>query len=269
MTGHHPQTIATRTGIVPDWPVPANVRAVATTRDMPGASVAPFDRCNLGARSGDDPAVVAHNRAGLVDVLGLPSLPVWLQQVHGTTVQHVAQPLVVARAIEDEPQADVAVTHSPDVVLAVLSADCLPVLFAADDGDTIAVAHAGWRGLAAGVLEHTVEAMGDNPGGIHAWLGPAIGADHYEVGEEVRSAFVDSDARSATCFRAARSEHWLCDLYGLARLRLACLGVVSVSGGGESTFGNTARFHSHRRDGARSGRQATLIWREDGRGKAG
>jgi hypothetical protein len=268
-TRHRLETISSCAGIVPDWPAPANVRAIATTRYMPGASVTPFDRCNLGARSGDDPAVVTRNRAGLVDVLALPSLPVWLQQVHGTTVLRVAQPLVAARAIEVEPQADAAVTHSPGVVLAVLSADCLPVLFAASDGSVVAAAHAGWRGLAAGVLERTVETMSCDSGGIRAWLGLAIGSDHYEVGDEVRSAFVDTHARAIACFRPTRSGHWLCDLYGLARLRLADLGIMSVSGGGESTFGDAGRFYSHRRDGARSGRQATLIWRQDGHDKAG
>lgn len=244
-----------------DWPLAAPVRALSTTRRMPGVSSAPYDRCNLGARSGDASGNVECNRRQLMSDLALPSCPIWLKQVHATRVLTVEQPLPMARAIDDEPEADAAVAHHSGIVLAVLSADCLPVAFAAADGSAIGLAHAGWRGLAAGVLERTVAAMGLPATQVMAWLGPAIGPAHYEVGEEVRLAFTDADVGAATAFARTRPGHWRCDLYALARRRLETAGVSRVYGGGFDTFGDSARFYSYRRDGARSGRQATLIWR--------
>ena len=160
-----------------------------------------------------------------------------------------------------EPVADAAITSTPGVVLAILTADCLPVLFASADGSVVAAAHAGWRGLAAGVLERTVAAMRSAPKNISAWLGPAAGPQAYEVGEEVRAAFVDADPRAACAFVATRPQHWLCDLYALARLRLTDAGMspASIHGGGLCTISDPARFYSHRRDG-RTGRMASLIW---------
>lgn len=248
--------------LVAEWPVEERIRAIATTRRAPGHSAPPFDRCNLGARSGDAMTVVTDNRRVLADTLGLPSPPVWLRQIHGRDVLRVDAPLAVARAIDDEPAADAAVTSMPGVVLAILTADCLPVLFATDDGRTIGAAHAGWRGLRDGVLENTVSAMAAPPAGISAWLGPAVGAANYEVGEEVRTAFIADAADAAACFVPTRSGHWQCDLHGLARLRLARAGVSRVYGGGFDTFADADRFHSYRRNGARSGRQASLIWIE-------
>lgn len=244
----------------PDWPVPARVRAVATLRCSPGGSAPPFGPCNLGIRSGDDLDRVAGNRAALVAALGLPSPPVWLQQVHGTGV-HVAKAAPgPAHGPEREPVADAAVTRDPGVVLAVLSADCLPVLLADHAGTVVAAAHAGWRGLAAGVLENTVAAMACDPAHLVAWLGPAIGARNYEVDATVRDAFLAVDAGAASAFQATRPGHWTCDLYALARRRLAAAGIASVHGGGLCTYADPVRFHSFRRDGAGSGRQASLVW---------
>lgn len=241
--------------IVPDWKVPSTVGSAVSTRHGPGVSLPPYDRLNLGLRSGDDPALVIANRAALSLALNLPAAPLWLRQVHGTDVADAD----AAPVSGDEPVADAAVAHGPGRVLAILTADCLPVLFASDDGRAIGAAHAGWRGLAAGVLENTVERMGVQPAALVAWLGPAIGGPSYEVGEEVRAAFVERDPAAEAAFSATRPGHWACDLYLLARLRLAAAGVTRVSGGGFDTF-RDARLYSYRRDGAASGRFASLIW---------
>lgn len=241
------------TWIVPDWPAPANIGAAVSTRLGPGVSPPPYDRLNLGLRSGDDLAAVAANRAALAQALALPAAPLWLRQVHGTTVARHAAPG------EDEPEADAAVARGAGKVLAILTADCLPVLFASADGSTIAAAHAGWRGLAAGVLENTLAQMAVPAADVMAWLGPAIGAPSYEVGYEVRTAFVSADPPAASAFTPTRPGHALCDLYELARRRLATAGVTRIFGGGFDTF-QDARFYSYRRDGAASGRFATLIW---------
>jgi polyphenol oxidase len=237
-----------------DWPAPPNVHVFTTLRFGAGTSQPPFDSFNLGnarAADGDDPAVVARNRAELVERAGLPSSPRWLRQVHGTRV--------VAEPGDDEPEADAALTSTPGTVLAILTADCLPVVFAAADGSEVAAAHAGWRGLVAGVLENTVAAMRSAPGEVVAWLGPAAGPMAYEVGAEVFEAFVGRDARAHDAFTATRPGHWCVDLYALARQRLADAGVARVHGGGLCTISDSKRFHSHRRDG-RGGRMATLVW---------
>ncbi len=239
----------------PDWPAPAPVRALVTTRRLPGCSEPPFDAFNLGLRNGEAPATAAANRALLVRAFGLPSPPLWLRQVHGT---RVADADARAAAADDEPEADAAVTRTPGRVLAVLTADCLPVLLCADDGSVVAAAHAGWRGLAAGVLEQAVAATGTAPGRLLAWFGPAIGASSYEVGSEVRHAFVAYAAEAAAAFTPTRPGHWHCDLYALARQRLAAAGLTRVSGGGFDTFAD-GRFYSHRRD-AVTGRFASLVW---------
>lgn len=260
-----------------DWPAPAGVCAGTTTRRFPGVSQAPFDRANFGARCGDDPAAVARNRAMLRELLNLPSEPRWLHQVHGAAVARfdpapiadggaasaaaaASAPSFTAGGSEhDEPEADAAVTRTPGTVLAILTADCLPVVFASDDGTTIGAAHAGWRGLAAGVLEATIQALQVDPARVIAWLGPAAGPAAYEVGVEVRTAFVDRDPAAALAFAPTRPGHWLCDLYALARLRLAARGVVRVSGGRHCAIGDRERFFSHRRD-QRTGRMVTLVW---------
>jgi YfiH family protein len=234
-----------------DWPAPPGVVAFTTLRNGAGVSAAPFDRFNLGARCGDTPDAVAGNRAELSRRYGLPSPPRWLRQVHGTAV-----------AIEpgdDEPQADAAVARTPGTVLAILTADCLPVVFAAADGNEVAAAHAGWRGLAAGVLEATIAAMHAQPEHLLAWLGPCAGPQAYEVGQEVFDAFVARDPLAGAAFVATRPGHWHVDLHALARQRLLAAGVARVHGGGLCTISDPRRFYSHRRD-QRTGRMATLVW---------
>jgi polyphenol oxidase len=240
--------------IFPDWPAPSRVHAAVTTRDGPGISQAPFARFNLGLRSGDDEQSVRANRTALHQSLDLPADPRWLRQVHGTVAAELG-PL----PSREEPEADAAVSRVPGTVLAILTADCLPVLFCADDGNTIGAAHAGWRGLAAGVLEQTIEQMQRSPSRLMAWMGPCIGAASYEVGEEVRKAFIDEDVSASDAFVATRPGHWQCDLAVLAKKRLMAAGVTRVYGGGFDTRSDE-RFYSYRREGARSGRFASLIW---------
>lgn len=279
-------TSASTASIVPDWPAAASVRAVVTTRCMPGNSRPPYDAMNLGLRSGEDEGVVGANRALLVRALALPSAPCFLRQVHGAQVVRFDRPepafgqpgspprqalSAAARAGEGaepgwpapphrvpEPEADAAVTRERGVVLAILTADCLPLLLCADDGSEVAAVHAGWRGLASGVIEACVARMDTPAARLLAWLGPAIGPQSYEVGDEVRTAFVDRDAGAAAAFAPTRPGHWFCDLYTLARQRLAAAGVAAVHGGGFDTCAD-ARFYSYRRDGLRSGRFASLI----------
>lgn len=235
-----------------DGCAPSGVQALTTLRHGLGVSTAPFDHFNLGSRCGDVDAAVQENRRQLVAALALPSPPRWLRQVHGTRV--VREPGF------DEPEADAAVTRTPGTVLAILTADCLPVVFAARDGSEVAAAHAGWRGLCAGVLESTVAAMATPARNVIAWLGPAAGPQAYEIGAEVFDAFTRHDARARMAFLPTRPGHWRVDLYMLARQRLLDAGIVEVHGGGLCTISDTARFFSHRRDG-RSGRMATLAWR--------
>lgn len=243
-----------RTRLLATWPTPTHVHAFTTLRGPAGSSVAPFDRCNLGLRCGDEAATVESNRAALVEQLKLPSAPRWLRQVHGVAVASVDD-----EACGQEPEADAAVTTTAGVVLAILTADCLPVLFCSHDGCVIGAAHAGWRGLAAGVLERTVTALRTPPGKLLAWFGPAAGPRAYEIGDEVRAAFVDCDPAAAGAFVPTRAGHWLCDLYALARRRLALAGVRHVYGGELCTISNPQRFFSYRHD-SRTGRMATLIW---------
>jgi len=240
----------------PDWPAPAAVRAFVTTRTMPGNSKPPYDAFNLGLRSGEEEAVVRANRDLLARAFGLPSMPRWLRQVHGTDVA------VLDAAVEaGERTADAAITRERGVVLAIQTADCLPLLLCAEDGSEIGAVHAGWRGLSSGVIEACVGRMQTPAPKLMAWLGPAIGGNSYEVGEEVRAAFLAHDRNAAEAFRATRPGHWLCDLYALARQRLSSLGASRISGGEFDTFADP-RFYSYRRDGANSGRLASLIWIE-------
>jgi YfiH family protein len=243
------------------WPAPPGVVAFTTLRRGAGVSTAPFDAFNLGARSGDDPAAVAANRGFLEARFGLPSAPHWLRQVHGSGVLRFE---AAAGNLQhgDEPEADAAVTSSAGTVLAILTADCLPVVFTAADGSEVAAAHAGWRGLAGGVLEATVAAMRTPATQLLAWLGPAAGPQAYEIGIEVRDAFVTADTGAGEAFIATRPNHWRADLYALARRRLQAAGipVASIHGGGLCTIGDAQRFYSHRRD-QRTGRMATLVYR--------
>jgi len=244
-----------REWLVPDWPAPPNVRACVSLRRSPGLSLPPYDHCNLGSRCGDDAAAVASNRSLLAASLDLPSSPRWLQQVHGIEVARVDG---IDAAIE--PCADAAVTLRRGTVLAVLTADCLPVLLCRLDGSAVAAAHAGWRGLAAGVIEATCAALGTRGDALMAWLGPAIGPQSFEVGGEVRGAFVGAAAEAAAAFRPAAGDKWLADIYALARLRLRKAGIEAIYGGGLCTVGDPERFYSYRRDGV-TGRMVTLIWR--------
>lgn len=236
--------------LVPDWPAPATVRATVTTR-AGGVSSGPWASFNLASHVGDDPAVVAENRRRLRAALELPSEPSWLRQVHGHEVARLPGPL--------PETADAAVVFARGPVCAVLVADCLPVFLASREGDRVGVAHAGWRGLAAGVVEATVVALGCDPARLVAWLGPAIGPQAFEVGEEVRSAFTAADPAAATHFHPGRAGRWLADLPALARRRLMECGVASVHGGGSCTVADAARFYSYRRDGV-TGRMAALAW---------
>jgi len=206
--------------IRPEWPAPARVRSLVTTRN-----------CALPV---------------------LPAQPVWLKQVHGTMV-------VDAARITEAAEADAAFTRAPGVVCAVKAADCMPVLLTDEAGSVVGAAHAGWRGLAAGVIEATLAAMGSTPARTLAWLGPAIGPSVYEVGEEVRAAFLERDAQAASAFAPARPGHWLLDLYAVARQRLAQQGVQRVYGGGFCTYSDAERFFSYRRDRTTQ-RMVALIW---------
>jgi YfiH family protein len=241
----------------PQWPAPSGVRLLSTLRGEPGgggASKAPYACFNLGPNVGDDPLAVAENRRMLKREAGLPADPSWLAQVHG---------IAVADLDEAGPHAaaDAAMTRRPGKVCAILTADCLPIVFATDTGDTVAAAHAGWRGMAAGVIGATVRAMAAQPERVIAWLGPAIGPSHFEVGGEVREAFLSADPGAGDAFKANAGGKFLADLAMLARRQLRCLGVNRIYGGGECTYAHADRYFSHRRDGV-TGRQATLIWRE-------
>ena len=237
--------------VQPGWPASANVHAFTTTRNGPGVSQLPYYRFNLGARCGDDADAVRRNRAALRVHYGLPCEPLWLHQVHGIDV-------VRDDCRRDEPMADASVTAETGAVLAVLTADCLPVLFCDTAGTEVAAAHAGWRGLAAGVLEETVAAMRSPAGELMAWLGPAAGPARYEIGEEVRQAFLRHDAGAESAFTPTRPGHYLIDMPAIARRRLAAVGVSRVYGGELCTLADI-RFYSHRRE-QRTGRMASLIW---------
>jgi YfiH family protein len=237
--------------IVPDWPAPHAVRAVVTTRNG-GTSPPPFDSLNLGDHVGDDPRRVAANRTRLLNALDVPA--VWLNQVHGIEVLRLRGPLATT------PTADGAITRERGLACVVMTADCLPVLFCDRAGTRVGAAHAGWRGLAAGVLENTIAAMDCAPAGLMVWLGPAIGPDAFEVGAEVRAQFVAQDPAAEAAFRPTGGDgKWWCDLYQLARLRLARSGLSHVFGGGFCTYAECDRFFSYRRDGP-TGRMGAFVW---------
>jgi YfiH family protein len=239
-----------------DWDLPPGVVAACTTR-LGGVSLPPWDSLNLARHVGDDPEHVAANRVRLRQWLDLPAEPAWLNQVHGVDVVNldVAWPLV------GPPAADASVTSRHGVACVVMVADCLPVLFTTKDGSRIAAAHAGWRGLAAGVLENTIAALGVPGRDLRAWLGPAISQRHFEVGDDVRQAFVTKDAAAGGCFERNDRGRWQADLAGLARQRLQALGVNDIGGGAWCTFTDRNRFYSHRRDG-QGGRLAAVICKD-------
>ncbi len=237
--------------IVPDWPAPPGVRALATTRRA-GVSGAPWDSFNLGDHVGDEPQAVAANRALLRREL--PAEPLWLTQVHGTRCVDAATAL-------PRIEADASFARQRGVVCAVLTADCLPVLLCDDQARVVAIAHAGWRGLAAGVIEATVGAMAEPGERLMAWLGPAIGPQAFEVGGEVREQFIAQDPQAAGAFVATDQGKWLCDIQRLARQRLDALGIRRVASANSCTLGDAEAFFSYRRVGV-TGRMASLIWLE-------
>ena len=242
--------------IVPDWPAAPQVRAVSTTR-LGGFSRGPYASMNPATHVGDNPATVRANRKALQQGLRLPAEPRWLQQVHGTTVIDAAEPV----ATGEVPVADAAQCSQPGAVCAVMTADCLPVLLCDEAGRQVGALHAGWRGLAAGVIEQTIDAMQPPGAALLAWLGPAIGPDAYQVGEEVRDVFLRHDKQAEAAFQSCPDGSWKADLYRLARQRLGERGVTAIYGGHECGFTDAERFFSYRRDGV-TGRMATLIWLE-------
>ncbi len=247
--------------ILPQWPAIAGVRALFTLRSA-GVSRAPYESFNLGGHVGDDPEAVRQNRRQLCQAHQLPQEPLWLEQVHQTQVVDADQASLTGAAL-GPPRGDAALSRQAGRVLAVLVADCLPVLFAARDGSAVAVAHAGWRGLAAGVLEATAAALASHAP-LQAWIGPAISSRHFEVGPEVREAFTARSPAAAAAFTANDRGRWQCDLQMLARGRLAAAGVSSVYADAGCTYAEPQRFYSYRRDGS-TGRMAALIWREAAR----
>jgi YfiH family protein len=240
--------------LVPDWPAPPRVRAAFTLR-AGGVSSGRYASLNLASHVGDEPPAVAENRRRVGAGLRLPAEPLWLSQVHSSAV--VAADQLSPNAVA--PQGDAALTRQPGRVLAVLVADCLPVLLLRRDGAAVAVAHAGWRGLAAGVIESTIAALDCAGDELLAWLGPAIGPAHFEVGDEVRAAFCQHDRQAAEAFVANERDRWQCDLRLLARQRLSALGVRSIHGEPRCTYAQSDAFYSFRRDGI-TGRMAALIW---------
>lgn len=241
--------------IHPDWPAPPRVKCLMTTREG-GVSAAPWASYNLGDHVGDTPAHVAANRERLRQKL--PAEPEWLKQVHSARVVEIGR--------EPHPEADASFTRQTGQVCAVLTADCLPVLFCDRAGSVVAAAHAGWRGLADGVLEATIATMQVSPGEILAWMGAAIGPRAFEVGDEVRQAFVAQHSEAAEAFvphpSTGTAPKWLADIFLLARIRLGHAGVHATFGGGRCTFSEADSFYSYRRDGV-TGRMASLIWLAD------
>jgi YfiH family protein len=236
--------------LVPDWPAPARVRAYATTR-RGGCSSGEYASLNLSTRVGDDPNIVAANRAQLAQALALPQSPRWLQQVHGMQV--------VDESAQEGSEADGRYSLQAGVICAIQTADCLPVLLCDERGAAVAALHAGWRGLAAGILEVGVQRLPVPPSRLLAWLGPAIAGAAFEVGMEVRDAFLSVDPGAEVCFRAGRESRWQADLYGLARRRLQQAGVDRIYGGDYCTYTQSDWFYSYRRQ-VSCGRMASLIW---------
>ncbi len=240
--------------IIPDWPAPANVKAFITTR-IGGLSTGDYAEFNLANHVGDNAAHVAGNRAFLRNFL--PSEPKWLNQIHGNSV-------VIADDIDHPVTADAAFTRASSVVCVVMTADCLPILFSDRRGQCIAVAHAGWRGLRDGVIENTVKKMSVPSSELLAYLGPAIGPSIYLVENDLRDTFLAIDENSRIAFTSHPCGKWHANLYELARLQLLKIGVNNITGGDFCTFRDPTRFYSYRRDHT-TGREATMIWRCDGR----
>lgn len=239
--------------LMPDWPAPSNVHALVTLRTG-GYSMGPYTSFNLAAHTGDDPETVSKNRELLRTCFRLPSEPVWLQQVHGNR-------MIGADSDTGCTEADGSWTRVPGMVCAVMTADCLPVLICNQKGSMVAAAHAGWRGLHRGIVTNAVSMFKSDPAELIVWLGPAIGPQAFEVGAEVVRSFTESNPGNESAFKKTDDRHWLCDLYALARLELASLGVTTVYGGNQCTYTDELRFYSYRRDSV-TGRMASIIWLE-------
>jgi len=238
--------------IIPDWPAPEHVRAYSTTREG-GISQGAWASLNLATHVKDDPNHVAENRRRLSEALVIPNEPYWLEQVHGTEV--------IRPELKTTQCADAAFTQQLATPCVVMTADCLPVLFCDERGATVAAAHAGWRGLAAGVLEETLKCFAD-PCKVMAWMGPAIGPKHFEVGDEVRETFVQQYSQAESAFVESRPGHWMADIFQLAQQRLSAAGVSHIYGGGICTYADADHFYSFRRESV-TGRMASLIWLSD------
>ncbi|PWI32058.1 peptidoglycan editing factor PgeF [Vibrio albus] len=237
--------------IIPDWNAPAKIKAISTTRDG-GISLPPYDGLNLGMHVGDKPDVVQTNRDLLVREHHFPAKPVWLEQTHSTVVQRVCEPT------DEVMAADGAITTASSVVCGVMTADCLPVLLTDTEGTQVAAVHAGWRGLANGIVENAVSQF-DKP--VMAWLGPAIGANAFEVGQDVFEVFVSHDPTAEWAFRSKGNGKYLADMFLLATQRLKAAGVEDITVSGLCTYSDPSRFYSYRRQGV-TGRQASFIWIE-------
>ncbi|VAW57552.1 FIG00003370: Multicopper polyphenol oxidase [hydrothermal vent metagenome] len=261
--------------ITPDWPAANNIRAFCTTRNYPGnekdsrptrnaaLSDNTYDNFNLALHVQDDPLRVKANRRHLIKQFNLPHEPVWLDQVHGCELIDIAnvQTLELTDKSSVTLKADASYSTKPNRICTILTADCIPVLICNKQGTKVAAAHAGWRGLGNGVIETAVSSLNEAPDEILVWLGPAIGADVFEVGEEVRDFFVKKQPESIVAFKQNRANHYLADMAKLARLRLQRLGIEAVYGGEYCTYTDQNRFYSFRRD-VKTGRQASLIWFE-------
>lgn len=241
--------------LVPNWEAPKNIKAVVTSR-LGGASQGVYSSFNLGTRTGDSKEHVVANREHLAHDWGWKHPPQWLHQVHGTEVVH-------ADGSDYEYEADASWTRTVGMPCVVLTADCLPVIFCDQKGSAVAAAHAGWKGLASGVLEATIRSMDVHPWELMAWLGPAISQQYFEVGPEVKEAFVNHFPGAGQAFLPGREDRWMGDLYLLARQRLSAAGVDKVLGGGFCTYADSNRWFSYRRDGGHSGRMATVVWIND------
>lgn len=237
--------------IYPDWPAPANVHAVSTTR-LGGCSQDRFTSLNLGFHTQDDAKAVRANRERLYQTLELSEEPAWLTQIHGNRVVDVAN-------MEPETRADAALARQSGKACVVMTADCLPILLCDHNGQCVAAVHAGWRGLASEIIPATITAMNIPGEQLMAWLGPAIGPEAFEVGDEVREQFISLDSKNQYYFKPSPNKRWLADIYALARHQLQTLSVMSIYGGGYCTVRDAERFYSYRRDGS-SGRMASLIW---------
>lgn len=244
-----------RNYLKPDWPAPPSIKAFTTTRKF-GHSKAPYDKFNLADHVEDDPEAVKKNRQQLREELALPTQPLWIHQVHGTKV------ISLDEVHDSSPEADAVITQSPHRVCAVLTADCLPILLCNSEGNEVGAIHAGWKGLLAGVIDSTLEALNTPNEQLMVWLGPAIGPDAFEVDAEIRDAYMKRNLNNQSAFKE-KEGHWHGDIYQLAKINLLQLGVHQVYGGNFCTYTDEQRFYSFRRSKGVTGRMASIIWIED------